>query len=48
MVTARADDRVKSRHNITSKECVDDDARSAIRWFRENAGKLGVDLQAYK
>jgi len=42
MVTARADYRVKSRHGVTPKECVDD-ARSAVRWFRQNAGKLGVD-----
>lgn len=42
MVAARADYRVKSRHGVTPKECVDD-ARSAIRWFRKNAGKLGVD-----
>jgi acetyl esterase len=42
MVTARADYRVKSRHGVTPKECVDD-ARAAMRWFRQNAGKLGVD-----
>ncbi len=42
MVAARADYRVKSRHGVTPKECVDD-ARAAIRWFRKNAGKLGVD-----
>jgi acetyl esterase len=42
MVTARADYRVKSRHGVTPKECVDD-ARTAMRWFRQNAGKLGVD-----
>ena len=42
MVAARADYRVKSRHGVTPKECVDD-ARSAMRWFRENVGKLGVD-----
>jgi acetyl esterase len=42
MVTARADYRVKSRHSVTPKECVDD-ARSAVRWFRQNAAKLGVD-----
>jgi len=42
MVAARADYRVKSRHGVTPKECVDD-ARAAVRWFRENAGKLGVD-----
>ena len=42
IVTARADYRVKSRHGVTPKECVDD-ARTAIRWFRQNAAKLGVD-----
>jgi acetyl esterase len=42
MVTARADYRVKSRNGVTPKECVDD-ARMAMRWFRQNAGKLGVD-----
>ncbi len=42
MVTARADYRVKSRHGVTPKECVDD-ARAALRWFRTNAAKLGVD-----
>jgi acetyl esterase len=42
MVAARADYRVKSRHGVTPKECVDD-ARSAIRWFRQNAATLGVD-----
>ncbi len=42
MVAALADYRVKSRHGVTPKECVDD-ARSAVRWFRQNAGTLGVD-----
>jgi acetyl esterase len=42
MVTARADYRVKSRHKVTPKECVED-ARNALRWFRKNAGELGVD-----
>jgi len=42
MVACRADYRVKSRHGVTPKECVQD-AKSAIRWVRENAGKLGVD-----
>jgi acetyl esterase/lipase len=42
MVAARADYRVKSRHGVTPKECVDD-ARRAVRWFRQNAAKLGVD-----
>jgi acetyl esterase len=42
MVAARADYRVKSRHEVTPKECVED-AKSAIRWLRQNAVKLGVD-----
>src|ERR1700692_2921313 len=42
MVAARADYRVKSRHGVTPKECVDD-ARSAVLWFRKNAAKLGLD-----
>ena len=41
-VAARADYRVKSRHGVTPKECVDD-GRAALRWFRQNADKLGVD-----
>jgi len=42
MVAARADYRVKSRHGVTPKECVED-AKSAIRWMRQNAVTLGVD-----
>ena len=42
MVAARADYRVKSRHEVTPKECVED-AKSAVRWMRANAAKLGVD-----
>jgi len=42
LVTACADYRVKSRHDVTPKECVED-AKSAIRWVRQNAAKLGVD-----
>jgi acetyl esterase/lipase len=42
MVAARADYRVKSRHGVTPKECVED-AKSAVRWLRANAAKLGVD-----
>jgi acetyl esterase/lipase len=42
LVTARADYRVKSRHGVTPKDCVDD-ARSAVRWFRQNAAEFGVD-----
>lgn len=42
MVAIVADYRVKSRHNVRVNECVSD-AKSAIRWVRENASKLGVD-----
>ena len=42
MVAARADYRVKSRHGVTPKECVED-AKSAVRWMRANATMLGVD-----
>jgi acetyl esterase/lipase len=42
LVAARADYRVKSRHAVTPKECVED-AKSAVRWLRQNAAKLGID-----
>lgn len=42
MVAIVADYRVKSRHGTTPKECVMD-GKSAIRWIRSNAGKLGID-----
>ena len=42
MVAVRADYRVKSRHGVTPKECVQD-AKSAIRWVRTKAAQLGVD-----
>jgi acetyl esterase/lipase len=42
MVAARADYRVKSRHGVTPKECVED-AKSAVRWMRQNAAQLGID-----
>jgi acetyl esterase/lipase len=42
MVAARADYRVKSRHGVTPKECVED-AKSAVRWIRQNAAKLGIN-----
>ena len=41
MVAARADYRVKSRQDVTPKECVED-AKSAVRWVRANCGKLGI------
>jgi len=42
MVAARADYRVKGRHNVTPDKCVED-AKSAVRWLRGSAGKLGID-----
>jgi acetyl esterase/lipase len=42
MVAARADYRVKSRHGVTPRECVED-AKSAVRWLRQHAPELGVD-----
>ncbi len=42
MVAARADYRVKSRHKVTPDACVED-AKSAVRWLRENAKELGID-----
>jgi acetyl esterase/lipase len=42
MVAARADYRVKSRHNVTPAACVED-AKRAVRWLRQNAARLGLD-----
>ncbi len=42
MVAMCADYRVKSRQGTTPYECVKD-GKSAIRWVRSNAGRLGVD-----
>ncbi len=42
MVAARADYRVWSRQKVRPDKCVED-ARSAVRWMRANAAKLGVD-----
>ena len=42
MVTARADYRVKNRHGTSPDKCVED-GKSAVRWLRINATKLGVD-----
>jgi acetyl esterase/lipase len=42
MVAFTADYRVSSRHKTLAKECVAD-GKSAIRWVRTNADRLGVD-----
>jgi len=42
MVAVVADYRVKSRQNTTAKECVAD-GKSAVRFLRENAVRLGID-----
>jgi acetyl esterase/lipase len=42
MVAMTADYRVSSRHGTTAVKCVAD-AKSAIRWVRSNAQRLGVD-----
>ncbi|MCY3929459.1 MAG: alpha/beta hydrolase [Acidobacteria bacterium] len=42
MVAAAADYRVASRHGVTADECVKD-AKSAVRWLRTNADRLGID-----
>lgn len=42
MVAIVADYRVKNRHGVPAKDCVSD-AKSAIRWVRENASELGID-----
>ncbi len=42
MVAITADYRVASRHNVKPTECLAD-ARSAVRWIRQNSEKLGID-----
>ncbi|MXW01114.1 MAG: alpha/beta hydrolase [Holophagales bacterium] len=42
MVATIADYRVASRHGVTADECVKD-AKSAVRWLRANADRLGID-----
>ena len=42
MVAVVADYRVKSRQGTTPRECVKD-GKSAVRWLRTQAGKLGSD-----
>lgn len=42
MVAMVADYRVKSRHKTSPFECVKD-GKSAVRWIRKNASRLGID-----
>jgi len=42
MVAVTADYRVASRHHVKAVSCVAD-AKSAVRWIRANAARLGVD-----
>ncbi len=42
MVAMMADYRVSSRHQTKVVDCVED-AKSAIRWVRSNASRLGID-----
>lgn len=42
LVAMTADYRVSSRHQTQVKECVQD-AKSALRWVRTNAARLGID-----
>ena len=42
MVAMTADYRVRQRHQTLADKCVSD-AKSAIRWIRQNAKRLGVD-----
>ncbi len=45
MVAISAEYRVRSRHGITPFECVTD-GKSAVRWIRANADKLGIDADS--
>jgi len=42
MVAITADYRVRDRHAVKANACVSD-AKSAIRWVRQNATRLGID-----
>ena len=42
MVAMTAEYRVLSRHGVKAVSCFRD-AKSAVRWIRENAGRLGID-----
>jgi acetyl esterase/lipase/lysophospholipase L1-like esterase len=42
LITAVADYRVASRHGVKAAACVED-AKSAVRWLRQHADRLGID-----
>jgi acetyl esterase/lipase/lysophospholipase L1-like esterase len=42
VVAATADYRVATRHGVKADACVED-AKSAVRWLRQNAAVLGID-----
>lgn len=42
MVAVTADYRVASRHGVKAVDCVED-AKSAVRWLRQHAKRLGID-----
>jgi acetyl esterase/lipase len=42
MISMCAEYRIASKHRTTPVECVKD-GRSAMRWARQNAGRLGID-----
>lgn len=42
MVAITADYRVRQRHQTLADKCVGD-AKSAVRWIRQNASRLGID-----
>lgn len=42
LLAATADYRVASRHGVTADACVED-AKSAVRWLRQNASQLSID-----
>lgn len=42
MVAATVDYRIRSKHGTTPFECVAD-GKSAVRWLRTNAAKMGID-----
>jgi acetyl esterase/lipase len=44
MVALSADYRVRSRHGVKVPECIAD-AKSAVRWVRSHAKRLGIDPQ---